>query len=196
MSQLTHYLVELFSGEDERAEAVVAAIVALPPHQRSEMFMILEDELRSSLVDHRWWVLRALADLPDPRVPGILINGLEDADPTIRQCAALGLRVRPDPKALPALIALLEGDETLSAQLAADALVAIGTPAIPALIEVLGQSSRSARIEAARALALIGDPNAIPALFAVLDEDSALLQYWAEEGLDRMGVGMVFFNPE
>jgi HEAT repeat protein len=55
--------------------------------------------------------------------------------------------------------------------------------------------SHIARLEAARALASIGDTRAIPALFDALD-DSALLEYWANEGLERMGVGMCFFSPE
>jgi HEAT repeat protein len=53
----------------------------------------------------------------------------------------------------------------------------------------------AARIQAARALALIGDTRAIPELFNALDGDSALLEYWAGEGLEKMGVGMVFFTP-
>lgn len=196
MNKPTDYLAELFSGEDERAESVVAVIIAFPPDQQLEVFTSLEEESRSSSVDRRWWALRALAELSDPRVPNVLIKSLEDGDPSVRQCALLGLRMRPDSKGIPALIDLLAKDEHLTAQLAADALVAIGKPSVPALIDVLATGSRYARIEAARSLALIGDPEAIPALFAVLDENSALLEYWAEEGLDRMGVGMAFFNPE
>jgi HEAT repeat protein len=50
-------------------------------------------------------------------------------------------------------------------------------------------------LEAARALALIGDQRAIPALFALLSEDSVMLDYWANEGLDKMGAGMVYLIP-
>jgi HEAT repeat protein len=52
-----------------------------------------------------------------------------------------------------------------------------------------------ARLEAARALALIGDSRAIPVLFEALDDQSAYVGFWSDEGLDRMGVGMVFFKP-
>jgi hypothetical protein len=45
-------------------------------------------------------------------------------------------------------------------------------------------------------LAQIGDPRSIPALFTALDEDSALMEYWASEGLEKMGVGIVFFEPD
>ena len=90
--------------------------------------------------------------------------------------------------------AISDGDPLL-ASLAADALVAIGGPAVPYLLEVMGNGSHSARLHAVRALALIGDDRAIPALFAALDQYSAVMQYWAEQGLERMGVGMVFFKP-
>jgi NADPH-dependent ferric siderophore reductase len=46
-----------------------------------------------------------------------------------------------------------------------------------------------------RVLALVGDKSSIPALFEALDSDSMLIEYWANEGLERMGVGMVFFKP-
>jgi len=60
---------------------------------------------------------------------------------------------------------------------------------------VLNSSPQAARLEAARALALIADQRAIPSLFQALDGESALLEYWANEGLERMGVGMAFFIP-
>jgi HEAT repeat protein len=46
-----------------------------------------------------------------------------------------------------------------------------------------------------RALARIGDQRAIPALFRALDDESALIEYWATKGLEDMGVGMIFFEP-
>ena len=53
-----------------------------------------------------------------------------------------------------------------------------------------------ARLEAVRALSKIGDQRSIPALFECLDDSSALIEYWAGEGLEKMGVGMVFYKPE
>ena len=51
------------------------------------------------------------------------------------------------------------------------------------------------RLEAARALSEIGDTRAIPVLFKALEEGSVVLEYWASEGLEKMGVGMTFFEP-
>jgi HEAT repeat protein len=50
-------------------------------------------------------------------------------------------------------------------------------------------------MEIARILALIGDTRAVPTLFHALDDDSALIRHWVDEGLERMGIGMAFFKP-
>ena len=39
------------------------------------------------------------------------------------------------------------------------------------------------------------DPLAIGALFSVLGDPSSIVTYWAEKGLEDLGVGMVFFQP-
>jgi HEAT repeat protein len=120
---------------------------------------------------------------------------LKDKDVAVCQCAALGLSRQPDERAVPALVEAMASDDALLARLAANALGAIGAAAVPALLDALENGSQSVRLEAARTLAMIGDTRAIPALFNALDGDSALLEYWANEGLERMGVGMVFFKP-
>jgi len=84
----------------------------------------------------------------------------------------------------------------LLAHLAADALIAIGAAAVPNLLQTLkSDHSQAARLEAVRALARIGDQRSIPALFETLDKESALIEYWADEGLQRMGVGIILFKP-
>ena len=107
----------------------------------------------------------------------------------------LGLRLRPEVASIPRLIARLEDCDSLCAAMAADALAALGGEAVPALIEVLQSGGFPAQVEAARALAEIGDPRAIPALFAAGEQGSSLLDYWISIGLDKMGVGTVFFAP-
>lgn len=158
--------------------------------------------LHSPDVDRRWWAARALAEIHDLRVPGWLADTLSDPDAGVRQCAALGLRINPAAQAVQALVEALRDRDPLVARLAGEALAAAGEPAVLPLIEVLqtisqtsGRVAPHARREAARALAAIGDTRAVPALYAVLEDDSALLVYWAEQGLERMGVGMTFFKP-
>lgn len=169
--------------------------MALSGGQSAGAVAALEGLLSAADADHRWWAARALAALPHPEIPELLIRALHDHAAPVRQCAALGLRLHPDSQAVPALIAALDDTDHLVAELAADALAAIGNEAVPALLEVIQKGSHPARLEAVRALATIGDTRAIPALYAALDEDSALMEYWATEGLERMGVGMIFFKP-
>ena len=185
-------LGSLTSGDDQRAEAAIKEIAALG----SDAVPLLRRLLSSTELDARWWAVRALAEVPSPDVPPLLQEALNDPEVSVRQCAALALSRQPDPQAVPDLIASLGHPDRLLARLAADALIAHGEAAVPGLLDALENGPPPVRLEAVRALALIEDQRAIPALFKILDEDSALLEYWAETGLDRMGVGMTFFKPD
>jgi HEAT repeat protein len=94
------------------------------------------------------------------------------------------------------LIRALSDPDPMTAKLASNALVLLGEQATPELIEILKTGTHSARLEAVRALAEIRDQRAIPALMEALQTDSALLQYWAEQGLDKLGLGMIYIKPE
>ena len=184
-------LEELTSGVDERAEAAVRALARFGP----EILPALQELLHRPDPDLRWWATRALAEIDDPQVVSLLLGSLQDPDALVRQCAALALRQQPFLQAIPDLVQALGDADRFLAHLAADALITTGEAAVPALLEILSNGPQVARLEAVRALAGIGDPRAIPALFNALDEDSALMEYWAGEGLERMGVGMTFFMP-
>jgi HEAT repeat protein len=125
----------------------------------------------------------------------LLIQALADEELSVRQCAALSLSKRSDGRAVPALVEAMRSKDALLARLAANALACTGAEAVPALLNVLENGTQPMRLEAARALASIGDQRSIPALFKALGEDSALMEYWANEALERMGVGMVFYKP-
>ena len=140
--------------------------------------------------------LRALAGIPHPAVPPRLRDFLMHPDPAVRQCAALGLSRQPWEAAVPELIRVLDDTDRLLARLAGDALIATGSQAVPSLVETLEKGSPKAQIEAARSLALIEDPSAIPALFKAWGEGSPMVRHWAEDGFERMGVGMQFFQPD
>jgi len=184
-------LNQLTSGDDQRAEAAALALADLG----AKILPPLQSLLQSPVPETRWWATRALAELDMPQVVPLLIKSLQDKDTTVRQCAALALSFRSHDTAVAYLIPVLNDPDRLLAHLAADALVATGEAAVPALLEVMQTGLQAARLEAVRALALIGDTRAIPTLFTALDEGSALLEYWADEGLQRMGVGMTFFKP-
>lgn len=191
MAELQELIGALASGDDDRAEAAVPALAG----QGEEALSALGELLKSPQADLRWWAARALAEFSIPQALELRLSALSDDDSGVRACAALGLRERPDPRAIPALIQMLSDPDRLCAAMAADALVAIGEEAVPALLEVMASGAQPARLEAVRALAEIGDHRAIPVLFTALDDESIVVQHWASEGLERMGVGMNFYKP-
>lgn len=191
MNALDQAIAELTSGDDRRAEAAVQKLADAGENAAGA----LEALLSSPDSDTRWWAVRALAEIPTQQAAVKLEQALSDPDPAVRQCAALGCGKRRAASAVPALLLAMHDGDSLTARLAANALVAIGAPAVESLADLLRDAPQSVQLEAARALALIGDPRAIPGLFNALDGDSMLLEYWANEGLERMGVGMAFFKP-
>lgn len=187
---MRHLLDDLSSGDESRAEAASKALADFG----DQATIALTDLLAGPNVDARWWAVRTLASLPNPR-PERLVPALGDSSPAVRQCAALGLAKNPSEAATPHLVRALSDEDALTAELAGHALVAIGPSAVPSLLDALKNSPQGARIQALRALAEIGDQRAIPAMIAAAAEDSAMLHYWAEKGLDKLGVNMVYLKP-
>jgi HEAT repeat protein len=191
VSVLDQLLADLTSGDETRAENAVHGLVELG----EAAFPALRDLLISADADQRWWGLRTLAQSPQTPAEWLLPL-LDDPAPEVRQAAALGLCHQPDETATKPLVRALSDEDTMTSDLARNALVTIGKPAIPSLLEISRDAAQRARINALRALAEIGDYAAIPSFMAALEEDSAMLQYWAEEGLERLGLNMVYLKPE
>ena len=190
MSSLQELLGDLTSGNESRAENAVPALIKLG----EEALPALRDLTASSEADHRWWALRVLAQSPQAQAEW-LVPFLNDPAREVRQCAALGLAIKPGESAVQPLVQALRDDDSMVSSLAVNALVKTGSPAVPALIEVVRSAPQSARIHALRALAEIRDHRAIPVMMKVMEEDSVLLQHWAKEGLDRLGLDMVYIKP-
>ena len=191
MSTRDDLLAALTSGDDSRAEAACASLAQLGDET---ILPALRDLLSSPDVDSRWWAVRALASLPTLD-PGLLIPSLADASPEVRQCAALGLSHHPSEAATQPLVRALSDADSLTAELAAQALIAIGSPAVESLLEVLSTGQQSARIHAMHVLAEIADARAVRPMIESMSEDSIMLHYWAERGLERLGVNMVYMKP-
>lgn len=182
-------LEALFSGDDQRAAAAAerATEADLPA---------LLWEVAGREPDRRWWAACALARVPGAAATNALIGLAADADEGVRAVALHGLGQRRTPEGIPALLANLADANAYLAWLATGAIVRVGKTAVPGLITALEQApEQRARANAARALALLRDPAAIPALFRALEADSALVCRWAEEGLEMLGVGQVYFRP-
>jgi len=197
VNKLESLLEDLTSGDEARAEAAVTPLLDVG----EEAIPALLELTRSPDVDSRWWGLRVLAASPDLRTEW-LVPFLNDPAPEVRQCAALGLAGKPDESAVETLVRALNDEDSMVATLAANALVKTGSPAVPSLIEAVkrppveGTGSQSQRIHALRALAEIRDHRAIPVMMQVMQEDSALLQHWAQEGLERLGLDMIYIKPQ
>ena len=204
---LADFLNDLTGKDDALAEAAAQSLARLPEEGQLAALAALRALLISGEDDQRWWAVRALAELPLTQTQSLLLQALNDPDPSVRQCAALGLRLQIErtpgwnPTAettdslLPVLLEGLNDADPLAARLAADTLTTIGEPAVPQLLEFLDRGNQAGRLLIVRSLAEIGDQRAIPALLAALEEDSLLMEYWANEGLEKMGLGMTYFFP-
>ena len=190
MPSLQDLLRDLTSGSETRAEQAVLGLVELG----DEALPSLQDLTHSPDADHRWWALRILAQSPQAQGKW-LVPFLSDPAREVRQCAALGLAIKPEESAIQPLVDALSDEDSMVSNLAVNALVKIGNKAVPDLIEVVKSAPQSARIHALRALAEIRDHRAIPVMMKVMEEDSVLLQHWAKEGLDRLGLDMVYIKP-
>ncbi len=183
-------LADLTSGDDERAERSIPAITNMGLTAISPLL----DLTRSEDSDVRWWAVRALAASPHTRTVD-LIPLLSDSAPEVRAATALALCNHPHEEAVDALIHTLADEDALTAGLAGNALVKIGSPSVPSLLKVMGEAPTGIRIVVLRTLSEIRDHRAIPVMMKCLGEESAFLQYWAQEGLERLGLDMVYMKP-
>jgi HEAT repeat protein len=181
---------ELTSGDDKRAEESIPAILALG---ESALPTLLE-LTRSNDPDSRWWAVRALAASPHAQTSDLLPL-LDDPASEVRAAAALALYSFPHESAIAALVKSLFDEDTIVSGLAVNALAKIGKPATTSLLDVMEKAPLHVRILAVRALSEICDHRAIPALMKSLTEESAVLHYWAEIGLQRLGLDMVYIKP-
>lgn len=184
-------LAQLFSGDDDRAQAALAQLTEADAPA-------LTEALARGSADERWWAVRALAALAPAHESALaaLLTAAADSDADLRAAVFHALGETRAPEAVISLLFALSDPSPYLSRLAADALIRIGSPAVPGLLRALEHDAvASVRTHAARALALIGDPAAIPALFCALDDDSALVRHWADDGLERLGAGQVYFMP-
>jgi Uri superfamily endonuclease len=179
------------AGDDARTEEAALALgrvgdAVLPP---------LRDLMADADPDRRWWAARALSAVATPAARQSLITALTDPDSDVRACAAQGLGELRAVEAVDELVRCLADSSPLVSRIAADSLARIGPPATPALVAALQGGETPARAGAARALSVIQPADAVPALCAALDDPSAIVTYYAEEALERMGVGLVLVQP-
>ncbi len=183
-------LAQLASSEESTAEAASELLAK----QGEGILPQLQARLRSSDADQRWWAVRTLARMP-ASPSGWFRAALDDPAAEVREAAALALAAHPDEESAPALIQSLSDDDSMVGTLSVNALVAIGKACVPSLLEAFEQAAPSARINILRTLAEIRDHRAIPLMMRALDSDSAMMNYWAREGLEQLGLNMIYIKP-
>jgi HEAT repeat protein len=188
---IQHLLADLVGPDEIAAEASVAALAG----EGEAAVRALRELLGSADPDQRWWALRALAAFPDPPVQ-VFIECLGDRQAEVRSAAALALAEHPDPRSLPALVKLLGDEDDLAALLAVRAVARLGESAIPSLINAFESAPQKGQIHMLRAFAELRDPRSIGLLMRALDGTSALMQYWAQQALQRLGMDMVYLRPD
>jgi HEAT repeat protein len=185
-------LVERLTGKDD--PGAEAAALRLAEAGRESMSR-LEPLLRSANQDHRWWAIRTLAAMDEPD-PAWFRGALRDPSAEVRAAAALALVAHPHSAAVPDLIGALDDEDSVTASLASRALVVAGAAAVPGLLETFATATPRARIQIVRTLAELRDVRAIRLLLEASDEGSAAVQYWAREGLNMLGLDMIYLTPE
>jgi HEAT repeat protein len=197
------FLDSVAAGDDARTEEAALALGRHPVELDGVSQQSLEDAVPPPLCDlladadpdHRWWAARALAAIGTKAAKNLLVTALADADRDVRACAAQGLGELGAEEAVAGLMGCLADPSPFLSRIAADSLARIGLPAVPALIAALEDGETLTRAGAARALSIIQPEEAVPALCAALDDPSAIVTHYAEEALERMGIGLVLFRP-
>ncbi len=188
---LQTFIQAVDAGDDTQAEEAVGGLKAVG----DQALPALQKLLRDPDPHKRWWAPRALAALGTDAAVKLLIEALDDPDPDVRACAVVALSQLKPQEAIVPLITHLSDPSAYVGRLTADAVSQFGHAAVKPLVDVLKKGNTAGRAGAARALCAIQPEAAIPALYRALDDPSATVSYYAEEALEKMGVGMVLFRP-
>jgi HEAT repeat protein len=189
--RLHAFLDAVVAGNDKQTEESSVAL----REAGDEVTPALRDVLADLDPDRRFWAVRALSAVGTDAAIRHLITALEDVDPDVRACAVVALSKLKPEEAIEPLVARLSDRSAYVARLTADGLAQFGQLAVDTLISTLEDGDTAARAGAARALGAIRPEEAIPALYQALDDPSAFVTYYANEALEKMGLGIVLFCP-
>jgi len=184
-------LAELTGSDETAAEAAALMLAQVGDAAMPALAALFE----SPDADHRWWAVRTLAAMPEPRMDW-LRRSLDDPNPEVRAAGALAFIAHPDPSAIEALIAIAGDEDSVVSAVAVSALVALGRSVVPSLLGAFSRSSLRGRVQIMRALSEIRDPQAINLMMNTIADGSAAMQYWARQGLEALGLDMVYLKPE
>ena len=184
-------LAELTGSDETAAEAAALMLAQVGDAAMPALATLFE----SPDANHRWWSVRTLAAMPEPRMDW-LRRSLDDPNPEVRAAGALAFIAHPDPSAIEALIAIAGDEDSVVSAVAVSALVALGRSVVSSLLGAFSRSSLRGRVQIMRALSEIRDPQAINLMMNTIADGSAAMQYWARQGLEALGLDMVYLKPE
>jgi HEAT repeat protein len=188
--------------KNEKLAVVLAAIKRGNDEVTEEMVQRLTESEEPALLawlhaadaDQRWWALRALAHCGTAAAAPEVEALLHSDDPALRAAAAMALgelhtraAEAVNPK-LDGLAACLTDEDGQVRQAVADALARCGDDAAPALASILAQEHEGARTRAAYALRKIAGLKAAAILYPCLNDANYMVQTYAYEALEEMGL--------
>ncbi|HEX6940532.1 MAG TPA: M56 family metallopeptidase [Longimicrobiales bacterium] len=147
------------------------------------------DEVTDAVTHQFWRGWQRKAQPGDSVAVAALIAALRDSIPSVRAAAVYALGEIGDPRAVPALAAVVRSDS--DAEVRRGAVWALGEIGDPAAVPALGAAAASDDADIARmavwALGEIGDPAAVPALAAALRNSDAEVRSHAAWALGEVG---------
>lgn len=173
-------------GDDDRAvrEAVIQALTAIGEAAVPALGGCLQDvnltvqESASSI----------LATIGDSRVVDVLTGALASPDWIVRMHAAKGLGRIADPRAVPAMMPLLQDKVKAVRVEIAGALAHIGQAAVPCLVEALHSREWLIKLHAIEALSKMKSPETVePLLFVLFNDPDTAVRTDAVRALGDIG---------
>lgn len=179
----TDEIIQLLSDSSPIVRKVPAQFLAQSdPKRAMRKFLLI---FRDSFGWIRERALRSLKEASGQFVEGI-VSLMEDPDPEIRALAeGIGVTLE-DPRAVPALIRMLQSNDWWFRYCAAETLARIKDPrSFQPLVEML--NSEENRLFAIEALGLLKDPKALPPLVKLIPTSNADEQMEIVEAFRRIG---------
>ena len=158
---------------------------------------MLQSQMSDQYDDFRAAVVQALADSSgkyrdtemQERAVSIVLKGLEDANSSVRAFAADALAEYRDPRAVGALMKILEDEEETKPLV--NALLALGQigdrEAVPEIIEKTESDKLEIKETALKALGIIADPRAEDYLIKALATNNVSIRIQAAASLGKIG---------
>lgn len=178
-------LIAALEGDpDQRAEAQAQLIQMGPVVVKPLVAVIKAEEGRKA-----WAAAEVLGVLADKRAWPALVTALRSKNPMLGVAAAKALLKYTDEDVLPPLVDALPHATIMTQQTIIKGLQRLGdSRAVTVLVTQLGQAASPViRIALVQALGELGDPSAMPAIRACLNDEDHHVREWSAVILKQLG---------